>query len=182
MSIPILATVIRGLLLIAEWLHSLNHKAESAERDRFSRTIWDFGTCLGVVGVIIGFTGFGRAEPVHDLVALSGIVILLLGLVIRWLAIFTLGEYFTRTVTISSDHRIIQSGLYRYLRHPAYIGALLAHLGLGLAFTNWLSFVLIFGPILLAAVYRMQVEEDALRQAFGAEYEEYARNRKRLIP
>jgi len=28
----------------------------------------------------------------------------------------------------------------------------------------------------------MQVEEDALRQAFGAEYEEYARNRKRLIP
>jgi protein-S-isoprenylcysteine O-methyltransferase Ste14 len=182
MSIPILATVIRGLWLIAEWLHSLNHKAESAERDRFSRTIWDVGTCLGVVGVIIGFTEFGRVETAHDWVARTGIVILLVGLVIRWLAIFTLGKYFTRTVTISSDHRIIQRGLYRYLRHPAYTGALLAHLGLGLAFTNWLSFLLIFVPILIAAIYRMQVEEDALRNAFGGEYEEFAKNRKRLIP
>lgn len=48
MTIPIIATVMRALWLIAEWIHSLNHKAESTERDKFSRTIWDIGTCIAM--------------------------------------------------------------------------------------------------------------------------------------
>ena len=182
MTIPIIATVIRGLWLIAEWIHSLNHKAECAAWDRFSRTIWDGATCIGVVGVVVGFTGVGRIETGSDVLALGGIVVMAAGLAIRWTAIYTLGRYFTRTVTIKSDHRIIQKGLYKTLRHPAYTGSLLAQFGLGLAFMNWLSFVLIFVPIVAAAVYRMRVEEDALVRAFGGEYVEYVNNTKRLIP
>jgi protein-S-isoprenylcysteine O-methyltransferase Ste14 len=121
-------------------------------------------------------------ETESRFLALSGIVVMFVGLAIRWTAIYTLGRYFTRTVTIKNDHRIIQRGLYRHLRHPAYTGALLAQMGLGLAFTNWLSFMLIFAPILVAALYRMHVEEDALVQAFGGEYVEYAKHTKRLIP
>lgn len=182
MTIPIIATVMRGLWLIAEWLHSLSHKAESTERDKCSRTVWEVGTCIGVVGVIVGYTNVGQIATESDLLALSGIVIMFVGLAIRWTAIYTLGRYFTRTVTIKKDHRMIQRGLYRYLRHPAYTGALLAQAGLGLAFTNWLSLVLIFAPILVAALYRMHVEEEALVEAFGVEYVEYAKNTKRLIP
>lgn len=182
MMIPITATVIRGLWLIAEWIHSLNHKAESADWDKFSRTVWDVGTCIGVVGVIVGFTDVGHIETDSNLLALSGIIVMFVGLAIRWTAIYTLGRYFTRTVTIKNDHQIIQKGLYKHLRHPAYTGSLLAHIGLGLAFTNWLSFVLIFVPILVAALYRMHIEEDALVQAFGGEYVDYVKSTKRLIP
>ena len=182
MAIPIIATVIRGLWLIAEWIHSLNHKAESTDWDKFSRTVWDVGTCIGVIGVVVGYTDVGRIETGSSFLGLGGIVVMFVGLAIRWTAIYTLGRYFTRTVTIKDDHRIIQRGLYKHLRHPAYTGALLAHVGLGLAFANWVSFLLIFAPILVAALYRMHIEEDALVQAFGGEYVEYARNTKRLIP
>jgi protein-S-isoprenylcysteine O-methyltransferase Ste14 len=182
MTIPLIATVMRGFWLIAEWIHALNHQAESTERDKFSRTIWDVGTCIGVVGVIVGYTDVGHIETERGFLALGGIVVMFVGLAIRWTAIYTLGKYFTRTVTIKHDHLIIQRGLYKYLRHPSYTGALIALAGLGLAFTNWLSFVLIFAPILVAALYRMHVEEDALEEAFGGEYVEYAKHTKRLIP
>ncbi|MCA1624013.1 MAG: hypothetical protein LC778_09480 [Acidobacteria bacterium] len=44
---------------------------------------------------------------------------------------YSLGKYFTVTVLIKTDHRLIRSGLYKNLRHPAKAGTLLAHLGLG---------------------------------------------------
>ena len=45
---------------------------------------------------------------------------------------------------------------------------------MGLAFANWISFILIFVPILLAAFYRMHVEEEVLRNAFGEEFDDYS--------
>ncbi|HEX7956631.1 MAG TPA: isoprenylcysteine carboxylmethyltransferase family protein, partial [Pyrinomonadaceae bacterium] len=77
---------------------------------------------------------------------------------------------------------LLRAGLYRHVRHPAYTGALLAHLGLGLSFSNWWSLALSVVPYAVAAVYRIRVEERALAEAFGAEYEDYARGTKRLIP
>ena len=82
MMISIVATVIRGFWLITEWVHSLNHKAESFDRDKFSKIIWDIGTCIGIVGIIVGFTSTGRIETDNNFLALSGIIILLAGLAI----------------------------------------------------------------------------------------------------
>jgi protein-S-isoprenylcysteine O-methyltransferase Ste14 len=107
---------------------------------------------------------------------------LLLGIIIRWTAIDTLRKFFTGTVLIKQDHRLIQSGMYRHLRHPAYTGALLAHLGLGLSFSNWISLGLGVAPLSAAALYRMHVEERALSEAFGEAYVSYSRSTKRLIP
>lgn len=182
MVTPVIATVFRGLWLVAEYFHARNRKLDSTHWDKFSSTVWDVGTCISVVGIIVGYTDVGRVHTDSSLPVIMGLAIMVSGLVIRWMAIHTLGRYFTRTVTIQNDHRIIQNGLYKHLRHPSYAGALLAHLGLGLAFTNWLSFGLIFTPILLAALYRMCVEEEALLAVFGSEYLEYIKKTKRLIP
>jgi protein-S-isoprenylcysteine O-methyltransferase Ste14 len=182
MVIPIIAILIRALWLIAEWRHSLSHKTESADLDKLSRTIWSAATFVGIVGVIVSFTNLGRIEKEFSYLPLSGIILMLVGLAIRWNAIFTLGDYFTRTVTIKKGHQLIRTGLYQHLRHPSYTGALLAQFGLALALSNWLSFILIFVPLLPAALYRMRVEEDALLNAFGVEYIEYVKNTKRLIP
>jgi protein-S-isoprenylcysteine O-methyltransferase Ste14 len=53
---------------------------------------------------------------------------------------------------------------------------------MGLAFANWISFFLIFFPVLLAALYRIRVEERALKEAFGDEYDDYSRSTKRFVP
>ena len=106
----------------------------------------------------------------------------LAGICLRWVAIYTLGKFFTRKVTILNDHRVVQSGLYKYLRHPSYSGFLLGNLGLGFAFSNWISLIVIFVPTFAAALYRIHVEEKALSQALGSEYIDYCRATYRLIP
>jgi len=104
------------------------------------------------------------------------------GTAVRWAAIFTLKSYFTVNVSILEGQRIVRHGVYRVIRHPSYTGLLLRYLGFGLAFANWLSAALIFLPLCAATLYRIRVEEVALRERFGEEYLSYARATKRLIP
>ena len=183
MTLPILATVIRALWFVAEKIHALRHKVTSAgDWDRSSLTIWMAADLTIPLGVVIGFTEIGRIQTGSILLGWCGIALMVAGICVRWLAIYTLGKYFTRKVTILDDHRVVQSGLYKYLRHPSYSGFLLGNLGLGLAFSNWLSLIIIFVPTFAAALYRMQVEEKALEQAFGSEYIDYCRATNRLIP
>ena len=183
MTVRILAIVIRALWFVAEKTHALRHKDKpTGDWDRSSLTIWKAADLTIPLGVIVGFTDTGRIQTEANLPGVCGIVLMLAGICIRWVAIYTLGRYFTREVTILRDHRVVQSGLYKYLRHPSYSGLLLGNLGLGLAFSNWLSLIIIFVPTFAAALYRMHVEEKALEQAFGSEYIDYCRVTNRLIP
>jgi protein-S-isoprenylcysteine O-methyltransferase len=111
-----------------------------------------------------------------------GIGLFVVGLAIRWYAIIYLGRFFTVNVAIASDHRLIDAGPYRYIRHPSYAGALLAFLGLGLCIGNWASVLVLTAPMVAVFVWRMHVEEAALVQGLGDEYRVYMRRTKRLIP
>ena len=183
MTISILATVLRAMWLIAELAHASHRKITPAKDwDRSSLKILMLATLAVPVGVIVGFTDVGHIHTEGNFLGTVGFALMLAGICIRWVAIHTLGRYFTRTVTIMHDHRIIRSGLYRHLRHPSYAGYLLGNLGLGMAYSNWLSIVIILVPDLAATLYRISIEEDALLENFGDEYFEYARSTKRLIP
>jgi hypothetical protein len=72
------------------------------------------------------------------------------GIALRWYSIWYLGRFFTVDVAIAAGHRLIDTGPYRRIRHPAYTGELLAFLGLGLLFHNALSLVVLAAPITLA--------------------------------
>ena len=89
---------------------------------------------------------------------------------------------FTVNVAIAADHQLIDTGPYRWLRHPAYTGALLAFLGLGLCSQNWASLALIVIGTTAAFSYRMHVEELALTGAFGERYRQYMQRTWRLVP
>jgi protein-S-isoprenylcysteine O-methyltransferase len=104
------------------------------------------------------------------------------GLALRWTAVICLGRFFTVDVAVASDHRVIDTGPYRWLRHPSYTGLLLEFLGLGFCLGNWASVGLLSVPIALALGRRIQVEEEALTGALGEAYRDYCRKTKRLIP
>jgi protein-S-isoprenylcysteine O-methyltransferase Ste14 len=125
----------------------------------------------------LGFIKFARQS-----IMCLGLMSIVIGLAIRWIAIYTLRKYFTVDVAIFKDHKIIKSGLYKSIRHPAYAGSLISFFGLGWALGNWMSFIIIFFPILFAFLRRMNIEEKALVWSVGEEYEEYMRKTKRLIP
>ena len=134
------------------------------------------------VGVYLGKSGIGHISFGAPWSSYLGFIFILLGLLLRWSAILTLRRYFTVDVAIAKDHKIVDRGLYKYVRHPAYSGALLSFLGLGLAFANWMSVMVIVVPTTGAFMYRIKIEEAALRAAFGDEYVVYCRRTKRLIP
>ena len=114
--------------------------------------------------------------------ALIGTIIIIIGIIIRFIAIKQLGRFFTVNVTIRDEHKLIQSGFYKYLRHPSYTGSLLSFFGFGLSLNNWLSLVIVFLPILFAFIYRMNIEENVLSEQFGKQYQEYISKTKRIIP
>lgn len=183
MIIPILATTIRTLWVLIEYPYLRRYRVKpTKDWDKHSASVWDIANAIELVGMILGFTNIGRLQTGGNSIAVLGVALLLVGIIIRGTAIYTLGKYFTGTVLIKKDHRLIQSGMYKHLRHPAYTGALLAHLGLGLSFSNWISLGLSVVPFSVAALYRMHVEERALREAFGEAYTSYSRCTKRLIP
>lgn len=111
-----------------------------------------------------------------------GVGSILLGVALRWYAIWTLGCYFTRDVAVSSNQQVIQNGPYRFVRHPAYSGTFLTMLGVGLAVTNWASLFALLVGVFSGHLYRVRVEERALIQTIGQPYIAYMQRTWRFIP
>jgi protein-S-isoprenylcysteine O-methyltransferase Ste14 len=101
------------------------------------------------------------------------------GITLRVVAMRTLGRFYSHYVIRRDDHAIIRTGPYRLIRHPAYAGMLLAHVGLVLFFLNWASVVMVLalGTVL---AWRIRVEERALLVIPA--YREYAVGHSRLVP
>ncbi|MEY2496612.1 MAG: hypothetical protein QOD12_168 [Verrucomicrobiota bacterium] len=112
----------------------------------------------------------------------AGVALFVLGILLRWYSIIHLGRFFTVDVAIAADHQVVDTGPYRFVRHPSYTGALLAFIGYGLVMRNWASLLLISAPIFFAFLYRINVEERALLAALGERYGTYSKKTKRLIP
>jgi protein-S-isoprenylcysteine O-methyltransferase Ste14 len=108
--------------------------------------------------------------------------ILILGLGIRAVAVVTLGRAFSANVAMRAGQGLQRSGLYALVRHPSYLGLELIFLAFALHSRTWACFAVVLVPPTLAVLYRIHVEETALRLAFGGDYEDYSRNTKRLIP
>jgi protein-S-isoprenylcysteine O-methyltransferase Ste14 len=121
---------------------------------------------------------FGRAHWLR----VAGLLLLAAGLAIRWAAILNLGSAFSANVAIRKAQRVRTTGLYRYVRHPSYLGLVLIFLAIGIYSRNWIGLAIAVVPPALALLYRIRVEERALREAFGEEYIAYSRTTKRLLP
>lgn len=185
-----LLLVIASILWILSfevWLARSKHssrKSSTRRQDDRSSQEWLWKTSQGsiIVGLILGFQTFGMLEFAHNYIILSGFALIVLGQIIRWIAIRTLGEYFTVDVSIQEGQEIIDRGMYKLIRHPAYAGMLLSFLGLGLAIGNWLSIIIIFFPTFFMFIHRMNLEEEILCEEFGDDYRDYMKRTKRLIP
>lgn len=184
MTIP--AAVISGVWLVSEIVLGRVTRATDSEARRWDRSslrvLWSTLAAAMAVGIYLGLHGIGFIAYGSRIVSIVGLVLIALGMALRWIAIATLRRYFTSNVSIQQGHELVKRGLYRIVRHPSYTGSLLSFFGIGLTFANWLSVLVIFVPILCAFLYRIRVEERALTAHFGDRYTDYCRTTKRLIP
>jgi protein-S-isoprenylcysteine O-methyltransferase Ste14 len=110
-----------------------------------------------------------------------GVGMILSGIIIRIVAIGTLKKNFSSRLRIREGHTLVINGIYHWIRHPAYLGLILVLLGIPVIMSSVLGFLvmLLVVPLLL---HRIKLEEAMLKGQFGAEYEEYMKRTKRLIP
>lgn len=111
-----------------------------------------------------------------------GLAVMVAGIAFREWAVVVLGRYFSVVVAVEADHHLVTHGPYRWLRHPAYTGGLLAMAGFTLALGSWLMVFPILALLLLAFSYRIRLEEQVLSAAFGTLYRDYMARTWRLFP
>jgi protein-S-isoprenylcysteine O-methyltransferase Ste14 len=112
----------------------------------------------------------------------AAVFVMIAGIVVRWTAILSLGKAFSANVAIRDSQTVYRKGLYHFVRHPSYSGMVLVFVAISLHERNWLAAAVVLVPTTLALLYRINVEEAALHQAFGTEYASYSSATKRLIP
>jgi len=111
-----------------------------------------------------------------------GIGVLAAGIALRLWAVWSLGRYFRREVTIEPGQSVHRGGPYRFVRHPAYTGDILIAAGFGLAWGSWVGAAVALVLTLAGHLPRIHVEEGELERAFGDSYESFALGRARLVP
>jgi len=178
-------------ILIWGWLASEIVIGVATRTNRSSGNVRDRGT-LAILWTVI-FASItacewigGRSTPnvfggAHWLKPLSD-GLMIVGLAVRWTAILTLGKAFSSNVAIQKSQTIQRSGLYGIVRHPSYLGMLIIFFAIGVHSRNWLGLAVVMVPTTAALLYRIHVEEIALHDAFGAEYADYSKSTKRLVP
>jgi len=141
------------------------------------------GVSLLVAIVLIFVTVYTRAGAFTNIpVGIVGVVLMVLGLALRFWSMGVLGRFYSRTLRVVEGHRLVREGPYRFVRHPGYLASLCIWLGSALGLQNAVLICVFLLGFSAVYVYRISVEEKMLREEFGAEYDDYAAHSWRLIP
>jgi protein-S-isoprenylcysteine O-methyltransferase Ste14 len=148
------------------------------------KTTLDFATCqiyaLGQSLIIFSALGFPSVWRVPNAAHFIGIGLLLSGACYRLWAIRTLGVFYSHKVRKLTRHKIVDSGPYRFTRHPAYTGMIVANTGVVIFFFNPMTMCIFLFAFVPAIILRIFIEEKMLFSIEG--YSDYASKRKRLFP
>lgn len=187
------ALLLIGAFVVSRWIAARRNPDLIAERARLMRQPdakpWDkiLVPCLFIGNVlqllVVGLDARGGwSAPVNDAARIAALVGLVIGLALSSYALIE-NRFFSGVARIQTErgHYVIDSGPYRWMRHPGYAGALLLYL----ATPFWFSALWALLPsALLVVVLVMRARlEDRMLQAELPGYRNYARRtRYRLLP
>lgn len=149
----------------------------------FERGIW----YVVIQAILIGLILFGpkgtdllTSESIKTIFLSCGISVGLISILVMLIAVINLGKNLTPLPCPKDDAQLVQSGLYRYVRHPIYFGVLLAALAWLLIFPN--AYILLYdiGLFILFDI-KARREEIWLVERFPA-YRDYQMRVKKLLP
>ncbi|HEY9075160.1 MAG TPA: isoprenylcysteine carboxylmethyltransferase family protein [Anaerolineaceae bacterium] len=129
----------------------------------------------------IGATKIGRMYSWNSFFAV-GMVLVIMGFIVRIHSIRTLKHYFTYSVAKMENHKIIATGLYKYIRHPGYLGQIMIFLGISISASNWVSILFMMIPVSIGYLYRISIEEKFMSEQLGEDYLIYREHTKKIIP
>jgi protein-S-isoprenylcysteine O-methyltransferase Ste14 len=150
---------------------------------------WDkiLAPAMGIGGLIIPLVAgldarFGWTGNLSLPIKIGSLIILILGYTLGSYALIT-NKFFSGTVRIQKDrgHTVCSSGPYRWIRHPGYVGGILAFLGSPI-FLDSIWGLIPVGFLILITIIRTALEDKTLQNELEG-YKEYTQKVKyRLIP
>lgn len=175
------------LFIVESLIREILRKGPNARKitfqkyDHASSLIAGLNIFAGFITPLI-FELFQWIKPINIMFSWLGIILMIIGTIIVITSVRTLGKFFSRSLIIQGNHRIIKEGMYSFIRHPGYLGAILVWLGFGLGSGNLWSLIIIIFLSTIFYTYRIYWEEKMLIKEFGKEYKKYMQKTNRLIP
>lgn len=187
-GLPGLATMMTGFaaFLLALLVARLRRARTAETMAARARRSW-LGLALQSLG--IGITGFGpllvTLDPESPKALAEATVVGLcmagaVGLFV-W-ATATMGQNWSLVARTRSDHILVTSGPFAWMRHPIYTAMGLLMVALSIAFGHTAHLLVAVPIFALGTWLRIREEERLLRDAFGAAYDAYAGRVKRFVP
>lgn len=155
------------------------------QKDEF-KTSWYlfFNTWVSacIIFAVYDYTHISRISPKNTIFTYFGISLITIGAFISIIAVNTLGKFYATKVVIQEGHKLITTGIYKYIRHPIYLAVSLQYLGIPLIFSSIYGLIFILIDTIAFISLRIRIEEKMLVREFGEEYINYMKNTKKIIP
>jgi protein-S-isoprenylcysteine O-methyltransferase Ste14 len=140
-----------------------------------------------IVGTVMTFGSvaeyiFVRWGNFSWIALMAGIVCAIISFKLRWAAIAALGKFWSLHVEMRDNHEFVQSGPFRFLRHPTYFSMILELAAFGLICSAWYMLLIVPFAFIPALIMRLRLEEPALVKQFGDAYRDYQRRVPMVIP
>jgi len=120
--------------------------------------------------------------PISWLAVAAGVVCSGCSFWLRRSAIAALGRFWSLHVEIRENHEFVQSGPFRWMRHPTYFSMVLELLSFALIFNAWITMIFIPLAYIPVLIMRLRLEEPAMVEKFGDRYRAYQQAVPMLIP
>ena len=137
-------------------------------------------TFIVILASISYYYNFGLFN--YNLGYIIGFLLFIIGLILQGVAEATLGKYYLPSIGTVEGQKIIKNGIYKYIRHPGYLGEILIFFGLGFVTYSLLGILGAFIVTLMVYAGEVIPEEKYMLEKFGKEYEEYMKETFRFIP
>lgn len=181
-----------AILLISEGIISflsLRGTQENAKEKADHGTVWLI--IIGWWGSILAGT-YSRSQLLPEYMRnwlfpyftyYFGIIFIIIGVIIRCSAVLTLKKAFTLSVQTTANQHLVQTGLYRIVRNPAYTGSIISLMGVAFSYRHILGILVTILICTLCYSTRIKIEEKALKNKFPKEFQVYCDKTKyRLLP
>jgi protein-S-isoprenylcysteine O-methyltransferase Ste14 len=111
----------------------------------------------------------------------AGLMLIVVGFTVLFVATGTLWRSYSSTLVIREDHQLITHGIYRFTRHPIYLGAIMVCVGMPV-YASSLGGLLTMAALIPLFLNRIKIEERMLIDEFGLAYRTYQKATSKLIP
>lgn len=126
-----------------------------------------------LIVIIVLIDGFIFKRVINIYFSMMGILAYGIGVYLRRASQYALRDQWSMHIEIKPNHRIVRSGIYRYIRHPYSIAVLCELIGLSLIFQSWLGGIATLFVQLPLLLVRNRAEEDVLNEmTSGAKLEQ----------